>query len=34
MNYNRSFGNYNKTNLNRYSSYDSFENNRTFREHN
>ena len=34
MNYNRSFANPNRSSFNRYSSYDSYENNRTFREHN
>ena len=34
MNYNNSFGNTFKNNLSRYSSYDHFENNRTFQEHN
>ena len=34
MNYSHTFGNRSRSNLNRYSSYDSFENNRTFKEHN
>ena len=34
MNYNQSYGNRSRSNYNRYSSYDSFENNRTFKEHN
>ena len=34
MNYSGYFGNNNKTRMSRYSSYDSFENNRTFRDHN
>ena len=34
MEYNRSFRNPNRSSYNRYSSYDAFENNRTFRDHN
>ena len=34
MNYNQTYGNRSRSNYNRYSSYDSFENNRTFKEHN